>query len=118
MKTTERGILIPENKQDVASVLDHTLLDAFATAEKFRTFVAHGIRHQCHTICVFPGRIRLVRDLLRTARVDTVGICAVISFPHGSDLTSSKAEAARRAVGEGASEIDMVANPGVARINT
>lgn len=35
-------------------------------------------------------------------------VCAVIGFPHGTSTTEGKADEARRAIGDGARELDMV----------
>ena len=61
------------------------------------------------TVCVQPVLVaRAARALARSA----VGVTAVVGFPHGANMTDTKVFEARRALDDGATEIDMVANLG------
>ena len=57
------------------------------------------------SVCINPTYVRLVASSLRGTAVK---VCAVVGFPLGATLTDVKAFEARRAVEEGATEIDMV----------
>jgi deoxyribose-phosphate aldolase len=62
--------------------------------------------------CVQPCWVRRAADALRGTPARVV---SVIAFPHGCDRASVKAHAARRAVDDGAAELDMVINLGALR---
>ena len=56
-----------------------------------------------------PYYVPLVADLLQDSQVRT---CTVVGFPLGASMPEIKAEEARRAVEQGATEVDMVINIG------
>jgi deoxyribose-phosphate aldolase len=60
-------------------------------------------------VCVNPTYVKQCREELRGSDVK---VCCVVGFPLGAQPTESKALDARRAIREGAREIDMVINIG------
>jgi deoxyribose-phosphate aldolase len=58
---------------------------------------------------VQPWWVGLCADLLEDT---TVKVCTVVGFPHGMNRPETKAFEARRAVLDGATEVDMVVNIG------
>jgi len=61
------------------------------------------------SVCVNPNWVPLCRDLLRGSGVK---VCTVIGFPLGAHLPDIKAYETRRAIEQGAEEVDMVINIG------
>ena len=61
------------------------------------------------SVCVNPYYVPLVADMVRGSRVLT---CTVVGFPLGANMPETKAFETRRAVQDGAQEIDMVINIG------
>lgn len=61
------------------------------------------------TVCVRPCDIDLAKELCAGT---PTGVCVVLGFPHGCQLSASKADEARRYIEAGVDEIDMVANYG------
>jgi deoxyribose-phosphate aldolase len=61
------------------------------------------------SVCVNPCYVKLASRLLEGSRVK---VCSVVGFPLGANKKEIKAYEARKAVMEGASEIDMVMNVG------
>jgi len=61
------------------------------------------------SVCVNPCYVRHSAGLLRGS---SVKVCTVIGFPLGANVTETKALEARRAIREGATEVDMVINVG------
>jgi deoxyribose-phosphate aldolase len=59
------------------------------------------------TICVRPCDIQLAVTMTRGSRT---AVSCVLAFPHGTALSASKADEARRCVEMGVAEIDMVVN--------
>ncbi len=97
---------IPE---DIAACIDHTLLKADATADQVRALCAEAREHRFAAVCVNPVWVRLVSEELQGSGVRT---CSVVGFPLGATPGEGKALEARRAIREGAREIDMVINVG------
>jgi deoxyribose-phosphate aldolase len=93
----------------VAQLIDHTLLKADATAGEIDTLCAEAAEHRFATVCVNPV---WVAAAARRLRGSGVGICSVVGFPLGATTPDVKAYETRRAIVDGASEIDMVINVG------
>lgn len=69
-------------------------------------------KYATRTACVRPCDIELSKEILADSEV---GVCVVLAFPHGCQLSESKADEARRYIDLGVDEIDMVANFGLVR---
>lgn len=67
--------------------------------------------HPC-TFCVRPSDIHVVKPFCLETRV---GLCVVLGFPHGTQLTESKADEVKRYLACGVDEVDMVCNAGWVR---
>lgn len=91
--------------QDLAPLIDHTLLKPEATEDQILTLCEEARRFRFASVCVQPRYVGLVaRSLEGTA----VAVCTVVGFPHGSNETEVKVYEAKLAVSRGAQEIDMV----------
>ena len=93
----------------LAKMIDHSLLHPTLTDAAILSGCKLARKYNVATACVKPYAIRMARSILDGT---TVGICAVIAFPHGNSATSIKVREATEAVADGASEIDMVVNIG------
>ena len=92
-------------KKAVAGTIDHTLLTPDATPEQVERLCAEALEHSFFSVCVNSSHIPRVSDRL----IDSpVAVCAVVGFPLGAMDSEAKAFEARKAVEEGAEEIDMV----------
>ena len=94
---------------DLARYIDHTLLKANATEEQIRKLCADALEFNFRSVCVNPTWVSLAAELLRGSDVLT---CTVVGFPLGANEPAIKAMEARRAIRNGAREIDMVINVG------
>ena len=94
---------------DLARYIDHTLLKANATEEQVRKLCAEALEFNFRSVCVNPTWVSLAATLLRGSDVLT---CTVVGFPLGANEPEIKAMEARRAIRNGAREIDMVINVG------
>jgi deoxyribose-phosphate aldolase len=94
---------------DLARYIDHTLLKANATEEQIRKLCAEALEFNFRSVCVNPMWVSLAAELLRGSDVLT---CTVVGFPLGANEPAIKAMEARRAIRNGAREIDMVLNIG------
>src|SRR5262245_20295596 len=93
----------------LASLIDHTLLKPDAAREDIEALCREAAQFCFASVCVNPNWVPLCRDLLRGSGVK---VCTVIGFPFGAHLPDVKAFEARRAVEQGAEEVDMVINIG------
>ena len=93
----------------LASLIDHTLLKPDATREEVERLCGEAAQFCFASVCVNPNWVALCRELLRGSGVK---VCTVIGFPLGAHLPDIKAYEARRAIEQGAEEVDMVINVG------
>ena len=94
---------------DLARYIDHTLLKANSTEEQIRNLCAEARDYNFRSVCINPTWVKLAAELLRGSEVLT---CTVVGFPLGANEPAIKAMEARRAIRNGAREIDMVINVG------
>jgi deoxyribose-phosphate aldolase len=99
-------------RQDLAGLIDHTLLSRDASREDLTRLCDDARRYGFASVCVNGANVRFCKDRLRGSRVMTV---SVVGFPLGAMQGESKAHEAAQAVRDGADEIDMVINMGALR---
>jgi deoxyribose-phosphate aldolase len=90
-------------------MIDHTLLKPDATRKEIEKLCAEAAQFHFATVCVNPTWVALSSQLLRGSGV---GVCSVVGFPLGATSADVKHYETRRAIFDGASEIDMVINIG------
>lgn len=91
---------------DMLHYVDHTQLKAFASWEDIQSLCEEAIRYQTASVCIPPSYIVRVHEKYG----DAVNICTVVGFPLGYSVTEAKAEETKKALEDGANEIDMVIN--------
>jgi deoxyribose-phosphate aldolase len=96
---------VGEVPKDLASFIDHTLLRADATYSDIDQLCDEAAQFGFASVCVNPVFVR--RCAARLAGSSSV-VCTVVGFPLGAIPKEMKALEARRAIRDGASEIDMV----------
>ncbi|MBI2067676.1 MAG: deoxyribose-phosphate aldolase [Deltaproteobacteria bacterium] len=89
--------------------IDHTLLKPETTGEQIHQLCEEAVTYQFFSVCVNPFWVSLCKKLLEKSRVK---VCTVAGFPLGLGQPSVKAEEAKRALDDGAAEVDMVMNIG------
>ena len=97
---------------DIARMIDHTLLLPEATPEMAARLCREADEHEFYAVCISPVFVPLADDRLAGS---PVRVCTVVGFPAGVNETEVKAFEARRAIRQGADEIDMVMNIGAAK---
>jgi deoxyribose-phosphate aldolase len=95
--------------KDITRYIDHTLLRPDATYGQVEKLCAEAAEFGFASVCVNPCHVRRCRGLLRGA---SAKVCTVVGFPLGANTPETKALEARRAIRDGAEEIDMVINVG------
>jgi deoxyribose-phosphate aldolase len=98
-----------EAARQVALYIDHTLLKPDATRDEILTVCEEGARFGFASVCINPIWVREAACALRGSGVK---VCTVIGFPLGANAPDTKLYEARRAIFDGASELDMVINVG------
>jgi deoxyribose-phosphate aldolase len=93
----------------VASMIDHTLLKPDATRQNIEELCREAAQFRFATVCVNPVWVALSARLLAGSGV---GVCSVVGFPLGATTPDVKEYETRRAIFDGAREIDMVINIG------
>jgi deoxyribose-phosphate aldolase len=99
------------DRADLARLVDHTLLKPEATTADVAALVSEARALGVLAVCVSPSMLPLrqadgARDLL---------VATVCGFPSGTHHREVKAVEAARAVADGADEVDMVIDVGLAR---
>ena len=92
--------------QEMLSHIDHTQLKAFATWEDIKMLCDEAVLYKTASVCIPSCYVKRVKD----AYGDSVNICTVVGFPLGYANTEAKVAETKKAIEDGASEIDMVIN--------
>jgi deoxyribose-phosphate aldolase len=95
--------------QNIASLIDHTLLKPEATSAQIRRLCEEAVRFGFASACMNPCYVPLAAELVRGSAVK---VCTVAGFPLGATTTDAKVFEAQEAIQHGAREIDMVMNVG------
>lgn len=93
----------------VAGMIDHTLLKPDATSSEIEALCREAAQFKFATVCINPTWVALAAKLLSGSGV---GVCTVVGFPLGATTPDVKGYETRRAIFDGAREIDMVINVG------
>lgn len=93
-------------KQEILKHIDHTQLKPYAAWEDIVALCDDAILYNTASVCVPPAYIRRIHDTYG----DAVNICTVIGFPLGYSVTEAKVTETKKAIEDGADEIDMVVN--------
>ena len=94
---------------NVAALIDHTLLKPDATQADIEALCREAAEFGFATVCVNPCWVALAARLLRGTKS---AACSVVGFPLGATTPDVKHYETRRAIFDGAAEIDMVINIG------
>jgi deoxyribose-phosphate aldolase len=93
----------------VAGMSDLTLIKPDATRSDIEMLCREAAEFHFATVCVNPAWVAYAAARLRGTGV---GVCSVVGFPLGATTADVKHYETRRAIFDGASEIDMVINIG------
>lgn len=94
---------------DVARLLDHAVLKPTFTAADLAAHAAMCVARGVGCLCVRPADVAAA---VRHVAGSPVVVASVVGFPHGGHRSDTKAFEARRAIADGAKELDMVVNIG------
>jgi len=92
---------------ELVSYIDHTVLRADCTRGDVQKLCKEALDYHFTAVCIPPY---FVKDADQLLSEQAVKVATVIGFPMGYSATAAKVEEIKRALGEGADEIDVVAN--------
>ncbi len=95
--------------EQLARMIDHTLLKPEASVADIEKLCAEAVKHGFYSVCVNPAYVQKAYALTKNSPVK---VCCVVGFPLGAQAPGMKVLEARKAMREGAREIDMVINIG------
>jgi deoxyribose-phosphate aldolase len=93
----------------VAAMIDHTLLKPDAARGEVEKLCREAAEYNFASVCVNPTWVATCARLLQGS---SVKVCSVVGFPLGATTPDVKHYETRRALFDGAREIDMVINVG------
>lgn len=94
---------------NIARMIDHTLLRADATQAEISKLIDEAKQYQFASVCVNPTWVAYSAEQLAGTEVK---VCTVIGFPLGATISEVKAFETKKAIEQGAQEVDMVINIG------
>jgi len=97
---------------DISKYIDFTLLESTTTERDIIDFCHKAKVHKFYAVCVNSAYVPLVKQLLENTNVK---VSSVIGFPLGANSTKSKVFEAKKAITDGADEIEMVINIGLVK---
>ena len=100
----------PRGRDEVAALVDHTLLKPEATQRDVTALVAQAAELGVYAVCVSPSMVAVAKSSTPAG----LHVASVVGFPSGKHLSTIKAAEAAAAVAAGADEIDMVIDVGAA----
>lgn len=99
------------DQKEILSRVEHTLLNPTATWEQVKAVCDEGRELGTAAVCIPPRYVKRAAAYVGS----TVKICTVIGFPNGYSTPEVKVFETEDAIRNGADEIDMVMNQGLAK---
>ena len=93
-------------RKEILKHIDHTLLKAVATWEDIKVLCDEAIEYGTASVCVPACYISRIHKTYG----NKINICTVVGFPLGYSVTEAKVLETKKAIEDGANEIDMVIN--------
>ncbi len=87
--------------------IDHTFLKPDAKEEDIRRLCDEALQYGFAAVCIPPFYVPLAAEMLADS---SVAVATVIGFPLGYSCTAAKVEEIKKAINDGAEELDVVVN--------
>lgn len=97
------------NTKTIADLIDHTLLKQNTTDFEIVQLCKEAINYNFASVCIPPYYVREASNALESQK-GNVKVSTVVGFPLGYSSVLAKVEEIKRAIHEGADEIDAVLN--------
>lgn len=98
------------SERDLNSYIDYTLLDPRAGDRDVENLCNIAVKNKYYAVCVNPTNVEHARKYVDSRLNDTIKVVSVIGFPLGANLVETKVLEAKKAIADGADEIDVVIN--------
>ena len=92
---------------NLSSYIDHTILKPDCNTQDIQRICEEAMTHNFAAVCIPPFYVSLAANLLEESPVK---VATVIGFPLGYNTTPAKVEEVKKAIDEGADEVDAVIN--------
>ena len=99
------------DQNEILRRVDHTVLAPTAVWEQVKQACDDGKRLGVASVCIPPRYVKKANDYVG----NTLKICTVVGFPNGYSTPEVKVFETEDAIRNGADEIDMVINQGLAK---
>jgi len=97
---------------ELAKMIDYSLLTPSLTDEELEQGCQIALHHDVASVCIMPYYLKRCVEILAGSAVKA---STTIGFPHGSHTAAVKLCETRRALSDGAQELDVVVNIGKVR---
>jgi deoxyribose-phosphate aldolase len=101
-------LLIFAPMSEIAKYIEHTILKPDATLQEIKRLCEEALQYNFSAVCVPPFYVRDARRIL--GEPTKIRIVTVVGFPMGYSAMAAKSEEIKRAVDDGADDIDAVIN--------
>lgn len=91
----------------LADKIDHTILKPDCALDEIQGVCEEAMAHRFYSVCVPPF---YVKDAAQFLEKSEVKVTTVVGFPMGYATTPAKVEEIKRAIDDGADEVDAVVN--------
>lgn len=95
------------DKNQLSQYIEHTLLHSNTEIEAVKNLCYEAMNHQFYGVCIPPYFVKYAKQVLEKSPVKVI---TVIGFPMGYSTTPAKVEEVKKALHEGADEVDVVVN--------
>jgi deoxyribose-phosphate aldolase len=107
--STEQVMALTDFEIDLATYIDHALLNPSATAQQVKQYCNEAIQYNFPAVCVYPCAVKQAAEILHGKNPQ---VCTVIGFPTGANTSQVKLYEAQEAANNGATELDVVIKSG------
>ncbi|MEL7121712.1 MAG: deoxyribose-phosphate aldolase [Bacteroidota bacterium] len=92
---------------NISELIDHTILTPDCSPADINRVCSEAMEHKFKAVCIPPYYVKTAANLLQDSFVK---VATVIGYPMGYSATASKVEEIKRALDEGADEVDVMIN--------
>ena len=107
MTRSESRYVMDYTYEDIAKMIDHSLLNPTLSADELDRGCALALDYDVASVCILPYYLKRCAEILKGSSVES---STTIGFPHGGHTTAIKVAEARQALADGGQELDMVVN--------
>jgi deoxyribose-phosphate aldolase len=95
------------NISELAATIDHTILKPNVTSNEIEQLCNEAIENGFAAVCIPPYFVKKAAWQLKEHNIQ---VATVVGFPMGYNATPAKVEEVKRAIDDGADEVDVVVN--------